>query len=685
MDDFKYRAFISYSWADAKWGKWLHHQLETYRTPPALVDKQGEHGPVRRRLHPIFKDREEEAAGASIGEAVEKALGASEFLIVICSTNSAKSKWVDHEIAWFKTHRDPSKVLALIVDGEPGDPDNNCFPRALTHSVASDLTIEPGFVDAPLAADARITGDGKRGAKLKIAAAMLGVGLDELVNRDERRRTIRTRIVVAASLALAAVMSAMAWFAFDQRDEAREQRAEAEGQIEFMLTDLRERLEPVGRLDVLDAVGERALDYYARQKLSDLDADGLGRRARALLLVGEVSNLRGDSEEALRAFTEAAATTEEQLARDTDNTQRIYDHAQSVFWVGYIAYTRAEMDNAEVQFREYQRLANRLVELEPDNPDWQMEGSYAETNMGVMLREQGRHEEAEPFFARGVDRIEAVAASGDWNAGRQVEVGIAKNWLALTKDSLGKYNEALELFEQETAIYEAILSQDPENAQAKDRLAVALQFLAEQQLIAGTVSAARETSGRSLDLTSELLALEPDSTVVQETMVRGLTGHARYLTIEGRREDAVDSLRRAGSMLSQLLSADPANSFWAGDLTYDLAFGRARLSAANSNAAAAYAHIETARTSLGIIDEAQGRNRAVRLLRLTGDVHRLANRNDEARQAWTDALEQVADDEGRLDERHALLLRLGRRQEAALIAQLLQDQGFRHPEYMTVS
>jgi hypothetical protein len=88
LPNFRYKAFISYSWADAKWGKWLHHAIETYRTPRPLVGTEGRRGPVPARLHPLFKDREEEAAGASIGHAVEEALPNSEFLIVICSPNS---------------------------------------------------------------------------------------------------------------------------------------------------------------------------------------------------------------------------------------------------------------------------------------------------------------------------------------------------------------------------------------------------------------------------------------------------------------------------------------------------------------------------------------------------------------------------------------------------------------------
>ena len=101
-----------------------------------------------------------------------------------------------------------------------------------------------------------------------------------------------------------------------------------------MLTDLRKRLDAVGRLDILDSVGQRALAYYGAQDTARLDPDALGRRARSQLLVGEIDNSRGDLVSALAAYEAAAATTGEQLRRAPDNPQRMFDHSQSVFWVG---------------------------------------------------------------------------------------------------------------------------------------------------------------------------------------------------------------------------------------------------------------------------------------------------------------------------------------------------------------
>lgn len=680
MAEYTYKAFISYSWADAKWGKWLQQAVETYRTPKALIEKHAGMREIPARLTPLFKDREEQAAGASIGASIEAALADSEFLIVICSPNSAKSQWVNHEIAWFKTNRNPDKILALIVDGEPGDESRECFPKALTHKIASDLSITDEPDEAPLAADAREGGDGKRLAKLKLVAAMLGVGLDQLLRRDDRRRVIRARIVAAASLALALVMSGLTWFAVEARNEADRQRAEADGLIEFMLTDLREKLEPVGRLDALDVVGQRALTYYAGQNPGSLDADSLGRRARALLLVGEITNIRGNSEEALQAFTQAAATTEEQLARDPDNEQRIFDHAQSVFWVGYIAYNRDELDNAEAQFREYKRLADRLIELNPDKPEWQMESSYAEGNLGAMFLEQGRFEEAETAFSNALQMVEAMVEDGTFDVGQQIEIGMTVNWLGIVQGELGKLSESLSLHQREVGIYDAILAREPANASAKNRLAVALQHLAERQLESGEIDAAMRSLDRSLAVNSNLRRMEPENTEWQQTEVGGRIDKSAALLLVGRIAESQTMLESASALLERMLATDPSNTDWSKLLRLKQMVVAARLAVAKENALEAKALIDVA---IGLSSDDKGSVNCATVLLLAGDIEAALNTPKSARAYWLGALETMPDIASLDDERFRLAKRLGQSDDARKLQAKLDRRGFRHPAYLS--
>jgi predicted negative regulator of RcsB-dependent stress response len=228
-----YKAFISYSWKDRAAAEWLHRKLEAYQTPKALL---AERPGIAARLNPIFKDREEEAAGASLKAAIEAALDASEFLIVICSPNSAKSPWVNKEISYFRHKRNPGKILTYIIDGEPAvslspaKPGEECFAPALMWVTNIDGETQDMALEPPLSADARDEGDGRHNAKLKIAAAMLGVGLDDLVRRDAQRQAQRARMIVAGAGAVSLTMTALAGAALVSRQQAieNEKRAERE-------------------------------------------------------------------------------------------------------------------------------------------------------------------------------------------------------------------------------------------------------------------------------------------------------------------------------------------------------------------------------------------------------------------------------------------------------------------------
>ena len=98
-------------------------------------------------------------------------------------------------------------------------------------------------------------------------------------------------------------------------------------------------------------------------------------------------------------------------APSPDNPQRLFDHAQNVFWVGDIARQRGQMARAETALREYKRLADRMVAIDPDNLKWRMETQYAAANLGIALFEQRRFPEASRQFQEALNTIEQLAAA----------------------------------------------------------------------------------------------------------------------------------------------------------------------------------------------------------------------------------------------------------------------------------
>jgi tetratricopeptide (TPR) repeat protein len=244
----------------------------------------------------------------------------------------------------------------------------------------------------------------------------------------------RHRAGVATAAAAVIALSVGVGVALWQAHEAQAQRVQAEGLIEYMIGDLRKKLQPVGRLDVLDGVGEKALAYYAAQNLGRLDADSLGRRARALHMIGSLAEQRGRFAEAERDFQQAAATTAELLERHPDDGNRIFDQSQSEFYLGYAQWRRGHLHDAEAAFRRYYALAQRMNQVQPDKHDWQLENVFAAQNVAIVLVDLGQPEEALQLSNQARSAIEHIERTHPEDA---VSVGNTIGWSAIAQDALG--------------------------------------------------------------------------------------------------------------------------------------------------------------------------------------------------------------------------------------------------------
>jgi WD40 repeat protein len=234
---YAYKAFISYNHKDARWAEWLEQQIEAFRIPVDLVGAWAQSGPVPASLAPIFRDRTSLAAGSALDNGLRSTLDQSSALIVICSPDSAKSTYVNDEVAYFKQTGKGARIFPIIVDGEPNSGGRKeCFVPALRYEVdpvTGELTDKQ---TAPIAADARPEGEGREEALIKLIAGVLGVEVGELrekhnsiLEEEKRRAEQRARratraSIIASILTLAAAIAG--GFAFLERQSALDRETE---------------------------------------------------------------------------------------------------------------------------------------------------------------------------------------------------------------------------------------------------------------------------------------------------------------------------------------------------------------------------------------------------------------------------------------------------------------------------
>jgi tetratricopeptide (TPR) repeat protein len=694
----EYWAFISYSHRDAPVAAALQRALETYRVPARLVGRPTPLGSVPAFLKPVFRDREELQAGGDLGARVREALSRSRYLVVVCSPDAARSDWVNREIVEFKAMHGEARVLAVIASGEPfssaraGREGEECFPQALRFALTPEGVPEGAALE-PIAADLRPGGDSRRLALLKLVAGMLrpAVGLDELVGRDAKRRVRRMATIAAASFAGMAAMGVLTAEAIRSRMEAHSQRAQAEDLVEFMLGDLRRKLDPVGRLDALDAVGAKALAYYGNQDAERLDARALGHRSRALHLIGEIREQRGNLEEALAAFESAADTTAQLLARAPDDGARIFEHAQSVYWVGYVAWRRGKAEAAEKAFLQYRDLARRLVRIDAANPDWQLESAYASQNLGVVWLDGNRVAEALASFSETRDAMAGLVARRPAVA---PELAEAYGWIAKAHEAGGDYGAAIAAQQARLEVLRHAPDADKDKGALRSGANASFE-LARLRLNLGDATAARADALASVEKSLALVATDASNLF---WLSEACFNRLRLAEVElalGRPAAALAIVERAEADAARLLASDATALNWHVGLQGILLALKARIALADGRASPG-----------GELDAYLARVRAfessgVRLNRIqaeiaggvelaAGDVHAREARHQAARERWREAVRRLQplssnDNFPVITLLARARLRLGEEAEARALAARVEASKYRHPAYAGLS
>jgi tetratricopeptide (TPR) repeat protein len=568
---FKYRAFISYSHADEQWATWLHRALETYRVPKHLVGRETPFGPVPERFSPVFRDRDELATATSLGNTLTAALDQSAFQIVICSPKAAASKWVNEEILTFKRLGREQRIFPLIVGGEPGSADQECFPHALRFKIGTDgqLTDQP---TEPIAADGRPGKDSRLDVKLKLLAGMLGIGLDELKQREAHRRHVRMMWLVSASIAGMAITSTLAGAAWLARNEAERQRVRAENEAEtarqttrfmvdlFKVSDPSEALgntitareildkgalridreladQPTIQATLMDTMGTvyTSLGLYepaerlvrkAYSKRQALFGSQHAETVASLNHLGEVLSLKSEFDEAEKKLR-TALEIRRKLFGDTSAPV-----ADTLSLLAYVLGQKGEYDQGEPLIREALRIRRRV------QGEVSTEVAASIEDLGRNFYDRGTYDQAVTYLRQ------ALAMQEKLHKGPHPALAQSMDNLAWALMGQGKADEAEPLTRRALAMKRQLYGEDhPETAMGLNNLA----YILEQR---GNLNGANKTYREALAINRKLLGAE------HPTIALNLANIAYVEYAKGNHKGGIELLRQSIDMSRKVLGPD---------------------------------------------------------------------------------------------------------------------------------
>lgn len=328
---FEYDAFISYRHTelDKYAAELLHRQMEAFRLPGNLAKQRGD---GRTRITRVFRDKDELPLTNNLEDPIMQALASSEFLIVICSPRIRESLWCRKEIETFISMHGREKILAVLVEGEPGE----SFPEELlyreeTVTDADGTTHTERIPMEPLAADIR--GKDKKAMKkalkmeiLRLLAPMFSLNYDDLRQRHRERRMKR---ILTASLSVGAV-----FFAFGLVSTAMALRIQSQkAQIEAQSAEILKQNQAIQQQN--QEITEQ------NQLLLQHQAVGLAEEAKRLLDAG-------DRESAVQTAYSALTSFDGNLLPYTTEAQFVLTESLGVYDNGYSMKPMIQMETAGI-------------------------------------------------------------------------------------------------------------------------------------------------------------------------------------------------------------------------------------------------------------------------------------------------------------------------------------------------
>ncbi len=400
------------------------------------------------------------------------------------------------------------------------------------------------------------------GEVVEAYTAGLAYRLTRFAQRHRLLLTVGGVLGVALMVALAAA-AVLGLQAIQAKAGLERRQAQAEGLVSFMLGDLRDGLAPLGRLDLLDKVGARAMEYFAQVPEHELSSEELARRSEALYQIGDVRIRQGDlpgAQEALRQSLDLAIRLSE---RDPGNSDRLFGLGQSYFWLGYSHWEAGDLTQAEPHLQSYLQVSEALVERRPDHADYRLELSNAQGNLGFLLQERADFEGARERFEQALSTLEPLPLDQEPDdPARLFELAAAINSLAVVSRILGRLPEAHRLLTDELELRRRRLALNPEHRGAQEFLATSLQYSAGLGLARGQIEAASDRLEEASTLLRELTTHDPDNGAWVYKYIWVRMQLAQASAAQGKTAVARELIRDAMADAESLVAKDPSQVDW---------------------------------------------------------------------------------------------------------------------------
>ncbi|MDP9107455.1 MAG: hypothetical protein M3N23_00105 [Pseudomonadota bacterium] len=343
---------------------------------------------------------------------------------------------------------------------------------------------------------------------------------------------------------------------------AQQRRLQAEDLMETMLGDFADKLRPLGRLELLESVTNKAMQYLAASTNDDESTKTLTQRAKALQVVGEVRRERGQVGGAEQAFVAAYSTLLSRKEHGAQDVEVLKNLGSSAFWLGQSRLEQNDWKAALEWFTKYREYSDKRSEIEPQNVDGWIEQSYAHNSLGTLAQMQGDLKTAEKEFLLSIGLKSKALARQPENRTLSADLADSLSWHGGALEALGHLDDAMTAYRKEIEILRALRASQSSDLAWTYSLAEALHRTAVLQRAQGADDLALTNLREAAVLLTPIVHQDPGNRLWQKALAFIELDIARNTSLQSSNELTLHAFETAFSRLDSIITAGPNNVEW---------------------------------------------------------------------------------------------------------------------------
>lgn len=262
-------------------------------------------------------------------------------------------------------------------------------------------------------------------------------------------------------------------------------------------------------------------------------------------------------EAAFEEYQKAAEIWRSLGGKYADNAELLIAHSQTCQQLAFIDYSQGRTEQALAGARRAIEQHSRLVELEPDQPEYQRLLAFSYVTLASLLEEIGSPGEAAPLADKAISLAKRCVDLNMRSAEDVENLTSARCVYARCQSALGNHASAIQQMRASISLLETLADGEPDNDGYRQSLATAYNELGLVEQAAKKLDEALQSHRTAADKFRDLLKRLPDDLDLRSNLGGATHNYGTVLQEQHRLDDAADAYNSALELQTYCFEREP--------------------------------------------------------------------------------------------------------------------------------